>query len=208
MHITFFENHIIIIALTLFFISYLIGSIPFGLILTRLWGYGDIRKVGSGNIGATNALRTGSKLLAFLVLFLDAFKSFFIIKVFKFFNYSKDLEILIFIILIGSIIGHCYPVWLKFKGGKGVATILGGLIGINLSIGILIGSIWLFVIFTFKKSSLSSLLSISCLPIVIFIFYGFYELIFSILLFVIICFRHKGNIKRLIKSEEPNVFEK
>ena len=161
MHITFFENHIIIIALTLFFISYLIGSIPFGLILTHLWGYGDIRRVGSGNIGATNALRTGSKLLAFLVLFLDAFKSFFIIKVFKFFDYSKDLEILIFMILIGCIIGHCYPVWLKFKGGKGVATILGGLIGINLSIGILIGSIWLFAIFTFKKSSLSSLLSIS-----------------------------------------------
>ena len=80
MHITFFENHIIIITSTLFFISYLIGSIPFGLILTRLWGYGDIRKVGSGNIGATNALRTGGKLLAFLVLFLDAFKSFFIIK--------------------------------------------------------------------------------------------------------------------------------
>ena len=72
MHITFFENHIIITALTLFFISYLTGSIPFGLILTRLWGYGDIRKVGSGNIGATNALRTGNKLLAFLVLFLDA----------------------------------------------------------------------------------------------------------------------------------------
>ena len=208
MHITFFENHIIIIALTLFFISYLIGSIPFGLILTHLWGYGDIRRVGSGNIGATNALRTGSKLLAFLVLFLDAFKCFFIIKVFKFFDYSKDLEILIFIILIGCTIGHCYPIWLKFRGGKGVATVLGGLIGINLSIGILIGLVWLFAIVTFKKSSLSSLLSISCLPIVFFIFYGFYELIFSILLFVIICFRHKDNIKRILKSEEPNVFGK
>ena len=208
MHEIFFENNIIIIAVTLFFISYLIGSIPFGLILTRLWGYGDIRKVGSGNIGATNALRTGSKLLAFLVLFLDAFKSFFIIKVFKFFDHSKNLEILIFIILIGCIIGHCYPIWLKFRGGKGVATVLGGLIGINLYIGILISSIWLFLIFTFKKSSLSSLLSISCLPIVIFIFYGFYELIFSILLFTIICFRHKDNIKRLLKSEEPNVFGK
>ena len=208
MHITLFDNNIMIIAITLFFMSYLIGSIPFGLILTNLWGYGDIRKVGSGNIGATNALRTGSKLLAFLVLFLDAFKSFFIIKVFRYFNHSENLEILIFIMLIGCIVGHCYPIWLKFKGGKGVATVIGGLIGINLYIGILICSIWLFIIFIFRKSSLSSLLSVSCLPIVTFIFYGFYELVFSILLLVIICFRHKDNIKRLLKSEEPNVFGK
>ena len=184
-------------------ISYLMGSIPFGLILTKVFLKKDIREIGSGNIGATNALRTGNKLIGYSTLILDVLKAVIPVLYVKI-NFPDA----VYISALCAFIGHVFPVWLKFKGGKGVATILGGLIGINLSIGILIGSIWLFVIFTFRKSSLSSLLSISCLPIVIFIFYGFYELIFSILLFVIICFRHKDNIKRILKSEEPNVFGK
>ena len=183
--------------------SYLMGSIPFGLILTKIFLKKDIREIGSGNIGATNALRTGNKLIGYSTLILDVLKAVIPVLYVKI-NFPDA----VYISALIAFIGHVFPIWLKFKGGKGVATILGGLIGINLSIGILIGSIWLFVIFIFKKSSLSSLLSISCLPIVIFIFYGFYELIFSILLFGIICFRHKDNIKRLLTSEEPNVFGK
>ena len=102
--------------LILFSISYFIGSIPFGLILTNLWGYGDIRKIGSGNIGATNALRTGNKILALLVLLLDAFKSLFLIILFKYFELTNDNATYLFILLSGSIIGHCFPIWLKFKG--------------------------------------------------------------------------------------------
>ena len=123
--------------LILFSISYFIGSIPFGLILTSWWGYGDIRKIGSGNIGATNALRTGNKILALLVLLLDAFKSLFLIILFKYFELSNDNATYLFILLAGSIIGHCFPIWLKFKGGKGIATMLGGLIGISVSISLL-----------------------------------------------------------------------
>ncbi len=191
----------------LFSISYFVGSIPFGLILTYLWGYGDIRKIGSGNIGATNALRTGNKILAFLVLLLDAFKSLFLIIIFKYFEFSNDSTTYLFILLAGSIIGHCFPIWLKFKGGKGIATMLGGLIGINFSIGFFVCLIWVIIASITRRSSLSSILSISFLPIVSFIFFGNLEFLLSCFLLGIVCFRHKENIYRLVKGEEPKIFE-
>ena len=203
-----FENSYIIYSIVFFSISYLVGSIPFGLILSYLWGYGDIRKVGSGNIGATNALRTGNKLLAILVLLLDSFKGYLTITIFTFSNYSENLDALIFLLLFGCVFGHCYPIWLKFRGGKGIATTLGCLIALNSSIGILICLCWLAVCLISKKSSLASLLSISCLPFITFIYYGIYELIFSTLLMAMIYLRHKDNFKRILKSEEPNVFGK
>ncbi|MAC61505.1 MAG: acyl-phosphate glycerol 3-phosphate acyltransferase [SAR116 cluster bacterium] len=202
------ENSYIIYLIAFFSISYLVGSIPFGLILSNLWGYGDIRKVGSGNIGATNALRTGNKLLAFLVLLLDSLKGYLIITIFTFSNYSENLDAFIFLILFGCVFGHCYPIWLKFRGGKGIATTLGCLIALNFSIGILICLCWLAVCLISKKSSLASLLSISCLPFITFIYYGIYELIFSIMLMLMIYLRHKDNLIRILKSEEPNVFGK
>ncbi len=208
MQLIFEENYIIIFSGLLFLISYLVGSIPFGLILTNLWGYGDIRKVGSGNIGATNALRTGNKLLALLVLLLDSLKGYATIKIFIFSNYTKNLDTLVFLLLFGCVLGHCYPIWLKFRGGKGIATTLGCLIALNFSIGILICFCWLIVCLIFKKSSLASLLSISCLPFITFIYFGPYELIFSILLMTMIYLRHKDNIVRILKSEEPSVFSK
>ncbi len=193
--------------LILFSISYFTGSIPFGLILTNLWGYGDIRKIGSGNIGATNALRTGNKILALLVLLLDAFKSLFLIIIFKYFELSSDSTTYLFILLAGSIIGHCFPIWLKFKGGKGIATMLGGLIGINFSIGFFICLIWIIIASITRRSSLSSILSISFLPIISFIFYGHLEFLLSFFLLGIVYFRHKENIFRLVKGKEPKIFE-
>ncbi len=200
------ENSNIIYFIAFFSISYLVGSIPFGLILSYLWGYGDIRQVGSGNIGATNALRTGNKILAILVLLLDSLKGYLVIKIFTFSNYSESLNALSFLLLLGCVLGHCYPIWLKFKGGKGIATSLGCLIALNSSIGILICFCWLAVCLISKKSSLASLLSISCLPFITFIYYGFYELIFSFLVMTMIYIRHKDNLIRILKSEEPNVF--
>ena len=167
--------------LILFSISYFIGSIPFGLILTNWWGYGDIRKIGSGNIGATNALRTGNKILALLVLLLDAFKSLFLIILFKYFELNNDNSTYLFI--------------------------LGGLIGINLSIGFLVCLIWVIIAFITRRSSLSSILSISFLPIISFIFYGHMEFLLSCFLLGIVCFRHRENIFRLVKGKEPKIFE-
>ena len=127
-------------------ISYLMGSIPFGLILTKVFLKKDIREIGSGNIGATNALRTGNKLIGYSTLILDVLKAVIPVLYVKI-NFPDA----VYISALCAFIGHVFPVWLKFKGGKGVATILGGLIGINFFIGILICSIWLFVIFTFKS---------------------------------------------------------
>ena len=193
--------------LILLSISYFIGSIPFGLILTNLWGYGDIRKIGSGNIGATNALRTGNKILALLVLLLDAFKSLFLIILFKNLELTNDNANYLFVLLSGTIIGHCFPIWLKFKGGKGIATMLGGLIGISFSIGFFICLIWVIIASITRRSSLSSILSISFLPITSFIFFGHLEFLISCFLLVIICFKHKENIFRLVKGKEPKIFE-
>ena len=140
------------------FVSYLIGSIPFAYILTKIFGYGDIRKIGSGNIGTTNVLRTGSKSLAIIVLLLDVFKGFLPIALFSL-SYSNQFQ-QYEIIFLGSfsIIGHIFPVWLKFKGGKGVATYFGIILALSFKFGIIFAITWLLISFIFKYSSLASMI--------------------------------------------------
>ena len=187
-------------------ISYLIGSIPFAFILTKIFGYGDIRNIGSGNVGATNVLRTGKKSLAVTVLLLDIIKGFLPITFFCLF-YENDLK-LDTIVFLGSfsIIGHIFPIWLKFKGGKGVATYLGFILGIDYSLGIFFILCWITIALVKKYSSLASILSLIFLPFLSIILSNNLN-IFLILIFfsVLIIFKHISNIKRLLINSENKI---
>ena len=214
----------IILPIIILLPTYLIGSIPFGLVLTKTFLRQDIRKIGSGNIGATNVLRTGSKILAILTVILDAMKPYFayhIVKGLMKFIYGKDAMLLFFgINQFNTILAHCFPIYLKFKGGKGVATVFGSLflfstkvkfLCINWYLLPLAGlATWLLIAIISKKSSLSALLTAVLLPLYVYfltprelttstltIFYVFVSL------FVIV--RHKSNIKRLLNGEESNI---
>ena len=189
----------------LIIVFYLIGSLPFAFILTKLFGFGDIRDIGSGNVGATNVLRTGNKFIAFLVLCLDIFKGFIPFLILKF--YFDDISLLnkIFICHF-AVIGHIFPIWLKFKGGKGVATYIGFLLGINPYISISFVIIWLILAIITRYSSLSSLIAIFVAPIFfIFINFNFYIIIFFIYLSVIIYLKHSENLKRLLNRTENKI---
>ena len=178
-------------------VSYLFGSIPFGLILTKFFLKKDIREIGSGNIGATNALRSGNKLIGYLTLILDITKAVLPVLFVKI-NYPE----LIYLSALCSFLGHVFPIWLKFKGGKGVATYLGILFVINLSYGIIFITIWIFIFILSKYSSLSSILATSSVPIFLLISKNFSEVIFFIIMFVLIFYTHRENIKRLKNKEE------
>ena len=191
--------------LLLIILFYLIGSLPFALILTKLSGFGDIRNIGSGNVGATNVLRTGNKLLAIIVLSLDILKGlipYLIIHI-----YFNELSLLNKIFLCHfAVIGHIYPIWLKFKGGKGVATYIGFLFGLNPFIAISFLLIWLVVAYMSKYSSLGSLVGIFVAPAYfIFINFNFNISIFFIYLSFVIVIKHKENIKRLINKTESKI---
>ncbi len=205
--------------LFLFIVGYLIGSVPFGLFLTKMAGYGDIRKTGSGNIGATNVLRTGNKKLAALTLLLDAAKGMIIPAILIFvFNpdatphaelTSADIRFMSLTAGFGAILGHCLPVWLKFKGGKGVATSIGVLLIATPYTGLLVCAMWLYMAFMHKYSSLAAIVAISIAPVATIIFYHDMPSVFIcavIAVFVII--RHKDNIKRLINGTETKIGEK
>ena len=176
--------------------SYLLGSIPFGLILTKLFLKKDIRKIGSGNIGATNVLRSGNKLIGYLTLFFDILKAVIPVVYIKL-NYPD----LIYISSLSVFLGHVFPIWLKFKGGKGVATYVGILFSINLILGFIFCISWLLVFLLSKYSSLSSLLASLIVPIYLFFVNG-EQIIFFIILFVLIFYTHRENIKRLKNKEE------
>ena len=176
--------------------SYLLGSIPFGLILTKLFLKKDIRKIGSGNIGATNVLRSGNKLIGYLTLFFDILKAVIPVVYIKL-NYPD----LIYISSLSVFLGHVFPIWLKFKGGKGVATYVGILFSINLIFGFMFCISWLLVFLLSKYSSLSSLLASLIVPIYLFFVNG-EQIIFFIILFVLIFYTHRENIKRLKNKEE------
>ena len=204
------NSFLILIFFSLF--GYLIGSIPFGLILTKLSGLGDIRNIGSGNIGATNVLRTGNKKLAFITLIMDAGKGAFAIYLgvllFNFLEISNftALEFLKSSIAILSVVGHCFPIWLKFKGGKGVATGLGAILFLNLTIGIIALVIWIIIAKLFKMSSLSALSTYFIIPILMFYYDKENSFFVASLLISIICwFQHRENIKRLLKGLEPKI---
>ena len=198
-------------------ICYLIGSIPFGLILTKLFDYNDLRNIGSGNIGATNVLRTGNKMLALLTLILDLSKSFIPLFMFfkiyphpitnNFFNFIiVDKIFLILVFGYFFVLGHCFPIWLKFKGGKGIATSLGVILSIDFFIGLCLLTIWILVFLIFKISSLSALISSTSFPILIFFKYEKVNLLYlSILLTIFVFFTHRANIIRLLKKEEKKI---
>ena len=178
-------------------VSYLMGSIPFGYILTKIFLKKDIREIGSGNIGATNALRTGNKSIAYLTLTLDVLKAVIPLLFIKI-NYPD----LIHVSALSLFIGHVFPIWMKFKGGKGVATYVGILFCLSLNLGILFIFSWLIIFFISKYSSLGSILSSLIIPIFIF-FNSNYEIeYFFIIMFVFILYTHRENVKRLINKEE------
>ncbi len=176
--------------------SYLLGSIPFGFILTKIFLKKDIRDIGSGNIGATNALRTGNKLLGYATLALDITKAILPVLYVKF-NYPDY----IFIASLCAFLGHVFPIWLKFKGGKGVATYVGILFAINLIFGLVFIVSWVITFLISKYSSLSSLTASLIVPIYLIIFEN-YDSIFFIIMFVLIFYTHKENVKRLKNKEE------
>ena len=178
-------------------ISYLMGSIPFGLILTKVFLKKDIRDVGSGNIGATNVLRTGNKLIGYFTLILDVLKAVIPVLYVKL-NFPE----LVYISSLSAFIGHVFPIWLKFKGGKGVATYVGILFSINYFFGIIFIISWLIIFFISKYSSLGSILSSLLIPIFIFLNSSYENQYFFIIMFVLILYTHRKNVKRLINKEE------
>ncbi len=173
------------------------GSIPFGFILTKIFLKKDIREIGSGNIGATNALRTGNKTIGYSTLILDVLKAIapiFYIKIF----YQDFL----YIASLCVFLGHVFPIWLKFKGGKGVATYVGILFAINIYFVIIFTISWFVTFFISKFSSLSSLVGAASIPIYLLISAQFNQVIFFVIMFVLIFFTHRENIKRLKNKEE------
>ena len=178
-------------------ISYLMGSIPFGFILTKIFLKKDIREIGSGNIGATNALRTGNKTIGYSTLVLDILKAVTPVVYVKIF-YQDFL----YIASLCAFLGHVFPIWLKFKGGKGVATYVGILFAINIYFGIIFTISWFVTFFISKYSSLSSLVGAASIPIYLLILTQFDQGIFFTIMFVLIFFTHRENIKRLKNKEE------
>ena len=177
-------------------ISYLFGSIPFGYLFTKILLKKDIRNVGSGNIGATNVLRTGNKSLGYLTLILDIAKAVVPVIYIKF-NYPD----LVYISALCAFLGHLFPIWLKFKGGKGVATFVGILISINIYYALVFGIVWTLTFLISRYSSLSSLFASISIPIYLLIV-NQSNIIFFIIMFVLIFYTHRENIKRLINKEE------
>lgn len=188
-------------------LSYLIGSVPFGLILTRLAGLGDIRAIGSGNIGATNVLRTGNKALAFATLLLDGGKGALAVYIGHLLAPANEPMLPVFMGL-SAVVGHIFPVWLKFKGGKGVATALGFILAANWHVGLMMLLTWLIVAFTFRISSLAAIVAVIACP-----FYAFYDERVELFLpfaglSLLILWKHRENIQRIFKGAEPKIGKK
>ena len=177
-------------------ISYLLGSIPFGLLITKLFLKKDIREIGSGNIGATNVLRSGNKFIGYTTLFLDIFKAV-VPVIFVKYNYFD----LVYISALSVFLGHVFPIWLKFKGGKGVASYVGILLSLNLIYGLVFGITWIIIFLISRYSSLSSLIGSLSIPIYLFFTNGS-QIIFFVIMFVLIFYTHRENIKRLKNKEE------
>jgi len=178
-------------------ICYLIGSIPFGFILTNVFLKKDIREIGSGNIGATNALRTGNKLIGYTTLFFDIIKAIIPIVYIK-----SNFPELLYISSLCVFLGHVFPVWLKFKGGKGVATYVGILFALNIYYGFIFIVSWLITFSLSRFSSLSSLVASASIPVYLLISNQFNQVIFFTIMFILIFFTHRENIKRLKNKEE------
>ena len=185
--------------------GYLLGSVPFGLVLAKMAGYGDIRKIGSGNIGATNVLRTGNKSLALATLLLDSGKgAIAVFIVLSVFNFNAAM-----LAGFAALLGHCYPVWLKFKGGKGVATTLGTLIALSPYVGLAACAIWLTTALIFRISSLSALVAVGFTPLIAHYLVGDPNLSgLCAAIATLVWVKHRDNIKRIMNGEEPKIGRK
>ena len=186
--------------ITVFIASYLSGSIPFGLILTKIFLNKDLRKIGSKNIGATNVLRTGNKKVAGLTLFLDVSKGIIPILITK--EYFTDL---IYLSSLAAFLGHIFPVWLKFKGGKGVATYLGIIFILSFNLGITFCVSWILISIVSKYSSLSSILSTMIVFLISFLNNNFELTSYLFITFIIILYTHRQNIVRIKNKSEDKI---
>ena len=184
--------------------GYLLGSIPFGLLIAKASGQGDIRDIGSGNIGATNVLRTGRKDIAFLTLLLDAAKAGVAALIF---NHIFGAPIGLYA-GVAALIGHCFPVWLGFKGGKGVATFYGCLFATSWQLGLIAGAIWLVCAFLTRISSLAGLAAAGLAPIIAFMMGNIPIAVMAAVMAIIIYIRHAENIGRIIKGTESKIGKK
>ena len=189
-------------ALIALVLGYLLGSIPFGLLLTRLAGAGDLRSIGSGNIGATNVLRTGRKGLAAGTLVLDGLKGAAAVLLARALVYDQDIALLAG---LAAVLGHLFPVWLRFKGGKGVATGLGVLIATAWPIGLIACAVWLLVAATARLSSLAALAAFASAPCASLVLEDFAVVNLAFTIAVLVFVRHQANIRRLLAGTEPRI---
>lgn len=180
--------------------AYLLGSVPFGLVLTRLAGHGDVRAIGSGSIGATNVLRTGSKALALATVIGDSGKGAAAVLIAA--RFGPDMAV---IAAAAAMLGHCFPVWLKFRGGKGVATAFGILLALSPPVAALTGLTWLSVALIFRISSLAALIAAGAAPFFMEWLVDRQHAELVLFMALLIIFRHHGNIRRLIKGEESRI---
>jgi len=188
-------------------VAYLLGSIPFGYILTRLAGMGDIRAIGSGNIGATNVLRTGNKKLAALTLLLDGVKGAAAVGLAGFVEIaSEDLSLhLVSLSALAVLLGHIFPVWLKLKGGKGVATFIGAIMALHWPVGFIVIGVWLFTAKLFRYSSLAALVSIGIAPFCMLIYNQGEVFAVVLAMALLVIMKHHANIRRLLTGAEPKI---
>ncbi|MFQ5535300.1 MAG: glycerol-3-phosphate 1-O-acyltransferase PlsY [Sphingomonadales bacterium] len=184
-------------------LGYLLGSVPFGVVLTRLAGLGDVRNIGSGNIGATNVLRTGNKGLAAATLLLDGGKGLAAALIGK--SFGPDMMVLA---AGGAFLGHLYPVWLKFRGGKGVATFMGVMLGVDVLVGLACCATWLAVAALFRISSLAALAAVLAGPIYAYLLVDLQVAELALFFLVLIAFSHRENIARLARGAEPHIGQK
>jgi glycerol-3-phosphate acyltransferase PlsY len=203
--------------LIIIILGYLLGAIPFGLVLAYLGGYGDIRKIGSGNIGATNVLRTGNKPLALATLLLDSGKGAIAVGLSATLLQTNIINVngfsptsLYILAAFGAIIGHCFPIWLKFKGGKGVATTLGGLLAAMPLVGLACSSLWLLTAVLSRISSLSALVALLGAPLFAQLLYNdvLHVTLPTALITLLVWIKHHQNITRIIKGTEPKIGKK
>ncbi|APX89577.1 acyl-phosphate glycerol 3-phosphate acyltransferase [Brevirhabdus pacifica] len=185
-------------------LGYLLGSVPFGLVMTRLFGLGDLRRIGSGNIGATNVLRTGNKTAAFLTLVLDAGKGAIAVLLARALLGEDAAQIAGFF----AFLGHCYPATLGFKGGKGVATFLGTLLALYWPAGLAACGVWLVMAAIFRISSLAALVAAAAAPLLLYLLGMPQAVLFGAALAALIFLRHRANIARLVTGTEPRIGQK
>lgn len=185
-------------------ISYTLGSVPFGLLLARMMGMGDLRQFGSGNIGATNAMRTGNKTLGILTLLLDLGKGVLAVWLCRYY-YGPDYAPLA---ALFAVLGHIFPVWLRFRGGKGVATSIGVFLALNWMLGLVVCGLWLAVFAFTRISSISSLLSIAYSSVAAYVMDNYLTALLCLCIAALVVFTHRGNIVRLLGGREDLVFRK